>query len=57
MNTASKIQRMSAATIAVAMTFSIVWAMSGYAYPGTSAAASGQMAEEAAPVARVAKPS
>ena len=57
MNTASKLQRMSAATIAVAMTFSIVWAMSGYAYPGTSAAASGQMAEEAAPVARVAKPS
>jgi hypothetical protein len=56
-NTASKTQRVSAATIAVAMTFSIVWAMSGYAYPGSSAFAPGQMAKDVAPVVRVAKPS
>jgi hypothetical protein len=35
---ASKLQRMSAAIAAVAVTLSIVWSIAGYAYPDSPAA-------------------
>ena len=48
MKTTSKIQRTSAAIAAVAVSFTIVWAMSSYAYPDPSPAPIGQLAKQAA---------
>ena len=45
MRTATKLQRLSAAIAAVAMSLTIVWAISGYAYPEASAAWFGEIAK------------
>ncbi|HYL23434.1 MAG TPA: hypothetical protein VEV21_03485 [Burkholderiales bacterium] len=44
MKTAGKFQRVSATIAALAMTFSIVWGISGYAYPDLSSGSLGQLA-------------
>lgn len=46
MKTAGKLQRVSAAMAAVAVSFSIVWAISGYAYPDVAPAWVGQLTKE-----------
>jgi hypothetical protein len=57
MKTAGKLQRVSAAIAAVAVSFSIVWAISGYAYPDVSPASLGQMAKKSVPPIGLATPS
>ena len=52
MKTATRIQRLGAAIAAVAMTLSIVWMISGYAYPQMPAAWLDQLAKKAAPSPR-----
>jgi len=47
MKPVSKFQRMSAAIAAVAVSFSIVWLLSDYAYPNLSSAGLGEMAQKA----------
>jgi hypothetical protein len=44
MKTAGKFQRVSAAVAALAMTFLIVWGISGYAYPDLSSSSLGELA-------------
>jgi hypothetical protein len=47
MAVASKVERVSAAVVALAITSSIVWAISGYAYPGSPSSWLGQVAIKA----------
>lgn len=47
MEPVSKFQRISAAIAAVALSFSIVWLLSDYAYPESSSAGLGEMAQKA----------
>ncbi len=46
MKSAGKLQRVTAAIAAVAVSFSIVWGISGYAYPDLSSASLGRLAKE-----------
>jgi hypothetical protein len=46
MKTVSKLQRVSAAIAALAVSLSIVWSIAGYAYPEAPAAWFGQMAKK-----------
>jgi hypothetical protein len=46
MKQASKLERVSAAIAAVAVSVSIVWAISGYAYPEAPSALFGQIAKK-----------
>jgi hypothetical protein len=54
MKTAGKFQRVSAAAAALAMTFSIVWGISGYAYPDVASGSLGQLAKQSVVPAGVA---
>jgi hypothetical protein len=45
MKKTTKFERLSAGVAAVVMTVSIVWAISGYAYPGSPSAWLGQVAK------------
>ena len=47
MKRVSKFQRLSAAMAAVAVSFSIVWLLSGYAYPDLSFTGRGELAQKA----------
>ena len=46
MESASKLQKLSAALASVAVTFTIVWAVAGYAYPDLTAFGLGQLAKK-----------
>ena len=46
MKNASKLQRLSAALASVAVTFTIVWAIAGYAYPDLPSLGLGQLAKK-----------
>ena len=49
MKTAGKLQRVTAAIAAVAVSFSIVWGIAAYAYPDLSFASLGQLAKGVVP--------
>jgi hypothetical protein len=46
MKTGDKLQRVTAAIAAVAVSFSIVWGISGYAYPDVASGPLRQLAKE-----------
>ena len=46
MKSASKLQKLSAALASVAVTFTIVWAVAGYAYPDLPAFGLGELAKK-----------